>query len=192
MRCRGRWADDRVQQGCARDRNVKFLDTSVTEAHVRKILASNKSIRAAVAYWGNGAVRRLGIKKGQSVTVICDLLSGCCNPREIKRLRAAIGAKRVLTHDRLHAKYGWGKAQPSLDLRMNLTHLGRAVQAFAANSSCAEDPRPTHRSSDAKWLFSSAQVAIPRTLPASRDPNHSRSAGRLCGSTGTRVGGKRG
>jgi hypothetical protein len=63
---------------------VNFLDTLGTEFHVREILAPNKPIRAAVAYWGDGAVKRLGIRKGQNLTVICDLLSGCCNAREIE------------------------------------------------------------------------------------------------------------
>jgi hypothetical protein len=87
----------------------KFLDTSTTEAEVREILAPNEPIRAAVAYWGDGAVKKLGIKKGQNLTVICDLLSGCCNPAEIERLRKAIGRRRVLTRDRLHAKVWLGK-----------------------------------------------------------------------------------
>jgi hypothetical protein len=89
---------------------MEFLDTSATNDQIRKILASNKPVRAAVAYWGDGAVKQIGIHDGQNLTVICDLMSGCCNPKEVKKLQRLLGTSNVLTHDRLHAKVWLGES----------------------------------------------------------------------------------
>ena len=40
---------------------------------------------------------------GKNVRIICDLLSGACNPVEIEKLKGLDGV-RVRTRDRLHAK----------------------------------------------------------------------------------------
>jgi hypothetical protein len=66
-------------------------------------------VRFAVAYWGAGTVARLGIPAvaERDVQIVCDLLSGACNPCEVRRLRSVLGNGRVLTHDRLHAKVWW-------------------------------------------------------------------------------------
>jgi hypothetical protein len=84
---------------------MKFLDGPATET-VKRLLSRAKGVRAAVAYWGNGAVERLGIKlvKNDDVQVVCDVLSGGCNLREVKSLRKVVGEDRVKTCDRLHAK----------------------------------------------------------------------------------------
>ena len=60
---------------------------------------------AAVAYWGKDATKRTGLAEHPNraeVRVICDLLSGACNPNEIEEL-TRIGVQ-VKTLDRLHAK----------------------------------------------------------------------------------------
>ena len=60
---------------------------------------------AAVAYWGSGAAERTGLTEHDrpaSIRVICDLLSGACNPAEIETL-TELGVT-VRTLDRLHAK----------------------------------------------------------------------------------------
>jgi PLD-like domain len=67
-------------------------------------------VRVAVAYWGVGSVDRLDIKSvaGNDITIVCDLMSGACNPIEIKGLLKAFqkpsGNSRVLMRDHLHAK----------------------------------------------------------------------------------------
>jgi hypothetical protein len=85
---------------------MKFLDGPATETEIKRLLSRAKRVRAAVAYWGNGAVERLGIKlvKNDDVQVVCDVLSGGCNSREVKSLRKVVGEDRVKTCDRLHAK----------------------------------------------------------------------------------------
>ncbi len=88
---------------------MTFLDTLGTEAKIRTVLTEEGLIRAAVAYWGQGAVEKLGIEKHHDLTVVCDLRSGGCNPNEIAKLQKIIGKDNVLTNDRLHAKVWIGK-----------------------------------------------------------------------------------
>ena len=81
-----------------------FLSASECRAEIRRMLASNGPIQAAVAYWGEGAIRDLGIHKGLDLTVVCDVRSGGCNTDVVEELIRLFGRKRILTHDRLHAK----------------------------------------------------------------------------------------
>ena len=84
---------------------MRFLTGSKIQTHVKKIARRTDALMAAVAYWGTGAAERTGLtrsKKPENVRVICDLLSGACNPAEIERLmQLGLGVK---TLDRLHAK----------------------------------------------------------------------------------------
>lgn len=82
----------------------RMLDTMSTEAAIRDLVSSGEPLKVAVAYWGYGATERLCLKDRKNIQIICDLLSGGCNPEEIKKLQKAIGRKNVLTLDRLHAK----------------------------------------------------------------------------------------
>jgi hypothetical protein len=77
-----------------------------TESEIKKLLESSSQIRAAVAYWGADAMEQLGIEglAGRDVIIICDLMSGACNPDEIERLQKYLGRQRVLMRDNLHAK----------------------------------------------------------------------------------------
>ena len=62
-------------------------------------------VMAAVAYWGEGAADRTGFSENadaNNVRIICDLLSGACNPTEIETLMQL--GLTVRTLDRLHAK----------------------------------------------------------------------------------------
>jgi hypothetical protein len=85
---------------------MDFADGPAVEKKVKGLLERAKRARIAVAYWGAGAVDRLGLGKVPSIdlVVVCDLLSGGCNPTEIGTLREMLGPDRVLTCDRLHAK----------------------------------------------------------------------------------------
>src|SRR4051812_817985 len=57
----------------------------------------------AVPFWGEGAIKSLGLGTGQKVHVICNLSSNACNPNVIADLKKLKGVK-VFTHPRLHAK----------------------------------------------------------------------------------------
>jgi hypothetical protein len=83
---------------------LKFLETVNTRTEIRKLLKGGDLVRAAVSYWGAGAIEGLGIAEGQNLDVVCDILSGGCNPDEVRRLQRILGAPRVRTYDRLHAK----------------------------------------------------------------------------------------
>jgi hypothetical protein len=83
---------------------MKFLETFDTISEIRSLLDTGDPVRAAVSYWGDGAVDSLGITKGRDLIVVCDVLSGGCNPAEVRKLMGVLGSDRVLTYDRLHTK----------------------------------------------------------------------------------------
>jgi hypothetical protein len=85
---------------------MNFLDGPAAEVAIRRLLSEAKFLRAAVAYWGDGAVGRLGIEglTTRDVQIVCDVLSGGCNPKEVQRIQAAVGSDNVKRCDRLHAK----------------------------------------------------------------------------------------
>ena len=89
---------------------MRFLAGADIQTQVRMIASRTGEVMAAVAYWGSGAAERTGLtqhNRPASVRVICDLLSGACNPAEIEALRA-LGVT-VKTLDRLHAKVWIGE-----------------------------------------------------------------------------------
>ncbi len=83
---------------------MRFLTGASIQRHVSRIVRRTADVSAAVAYWGTGAAERTGMRKRNPgrVRVICDLLSGACNPSEIETL-LGLGVQ-VRTLDRLHAK----------------------------------------------------------------------------------------
>ena len=84
---------------------MRFLTGAGIQTQVRRIASRTGEVMAAVAYWGSGAAARTGITehdRPESVRIICDLLSGACNPDEIEAL-TKLGFS-VKTLDRLHAK----------------------------------------------------------------------------------------
>jgi hypothetical protein len=56
----------------------------------------------AVAFWGNGAVAKLGLNRGAKVDIVCNALHPGCNPEVI--LALVKKGHRVKTNDQLHAK----------------------------------------------------------------------------------------
>ena len=84
---------------------MRFLSGPGIQAQVRRLASRSGEVMAAVAYWGKGASERTGLTDNDrpaGVRVICDLLSGACNPVEIETL-VSLGVS-VRTLDRLHAK----------------------------------------------------------------------------------------
>ncbi|MCW2276581.1 hypothetical protein GJ654_20615 [Rhodoblastus acidophilus] len=69
---------------------------------IRSNLANSASNRVAVAFWGDGAIKSLGIEHPENYEIICNLTMGGTNPKEIKRL---IEQGYSVRHSpRLHAK----------------------------------------------------------------------------------------
>ena len=68
---------------------MRFLTGPEIQAEVRRITARTGEVMAAVAYWGTEAAERTGlthVRDAANVRIICDLLSGACNPDEIESL----------------------------------------------------------------------------------------------------------
>lgn len=85
---------------------TQFFDGPNIEKKVRELLKDVGPVRVAVAYWGEGAVGRLGLErlKGRDIRIYCNVASGGCNVTEIKLLQQAIGPANVKTCDTLHSK----------------------------------------------------------------------------------------
>lgn len=84
---------------------MRFLTGVEIQRQVSRIVRRGGVVSVAVAYWGTGAAKRTGITRHpnpRQIRLICDLLSGFCNPKEIESL-IRLGV-RVQTLDRLHAK----------------------------------------------------------------------------------------
>jgi len=83
-----------------------FLPGVSIRDEIRKLVHRSSRVWVAVAYWGAGATEWLDLKarKQRDVIVVCDLMSGACNPDEIASLRRHLGERFVLKLDRLHAK----------------------------------------------------------------------------------------
>jgi len=79
---------------------IKVLSEKDTPDHVKKMSAGRK-VRHAVAFWGSGAVERIGLDGATGGKIICNLQSGCTNPNEILKLLPDFEVK---THGKLHGK----------------------------------------------------------------------------------------
>lgn len=106
---------------------MKFLDESTALDTIGKILEDSSKAKMAVAFWGDGALRKLGIPRpGLLIEAICNLESGSCNPFEIRKLRDASGIS-LKTHKRLHAKVYWTPSAAVLG-SSNASSNGLAVE----------------------------------------------------------------
>ncbi|NEI04823.1 MULTISPECIES: phospholipase D family protein [Rhizobium] len=83
---------------------MKFLDENTVLQSVRASLSTTDTATLVVAFWGDGAIERLGLDKPwRSLRVVCNLESGASNPAEITRLQT-IPNVEVRTDWRLHGK----------------------------------------------------------------------------------------
>ena len=126
---------------------MRFLAGADIQAQVRTIASRTGEVMAAVAYWGNGAAERTGLTqhdRPENVRIICDLLSGACNPDEIEALMQRGFCVKML--DRLHAKV-WIGGDDVIVGSANASQnglLGEGDQATNANIEAAvlsQDPR---------------------------------------------------
>jgi len=129
---------------------MRFLTDYEIQKQVKKIASQNSDLMAAVAYWGRGAAERTGLKdlvKNEQIDIriICDLLSGACNPSEIEELIGTPGI-HVRKLDRLHAKVWIG---------------GEHVIVGSANASSSGLPskEDSHANIEAAVLFAEESIA---------------------------------
>jgi PLD-like domain len=88
---------------------LKFLHGTAILTSAKKVIEDGESIDLAVAYWGDGAIKLLGISGSKPMRIICDLLSGGCNPKEVEKFLKPPFVENVeIRHlSGLHAKVYW-------------------------------------------------------------------------------------
>lgn len=107
---------------------TKFLDGTETTKAIKNLVKKSKTIYAAVAYWGNGASEILeGLRPNADICIICDLMSGACNPNETRHLLKTYGNANVLTLDKLHAKV-WYTENGAIIGSSNISTNGLALE----------------------------------------------------------------
>lgn len=82
-----------------------IVDGPTLLARIKSCSAQNEMMSFAVAYWGNGVIEAMGLKKSHNLLIICNLDHGGTNPKVIREL-LKMGAE-VKMHPRLHAKIGY-------------------------------------------------------------------------------------
>jgi hypothetical protein len=93
---------------------TSFVSDKGVREEIKKLVTDTDEFVLAVAFWGKGALQQLGLDKlrsQQKGTIICNLMSGACNPNEINKLIKLVQDSRsnlkVLKHEKLHAKVYW-------------------------------------------------------------------------------------
>ena len=108
----------------------QILDT------VQQLVQHEGELLAAVAFWGRGAGEQTGIvNRAQPARILCDLLSGACNPAEIACLQENVHVE-VKYRPHLHAKVwmnGNGVVVGSANASMN----GLGFETGASNIEAA-------------------------------------------------------
>ena len=124
---------------------MRFLSGTEIQTQVRAITSRTGEVLAAVAYWSSGAAKRTGLSDHghpTSVRIICDLLSGACDPAEIEALTAR--GVTVKTLDRLHAKV-WISGKDVIVGSANASRSGLPVdgeqRANVEAATLSQDPR---------------------------------------------------
>lgn len=108
-----------------------LLDETAALSVIRDLLAGTSHARLAVAFWGKGAIGRLGLDQpGLTAEILCNLESGACNPAELRRLydHPSISLR---SHPALHAKVWW-TAEGAVLGSSNASANGLAVEGDAA------------------------------------------------------------
>ena len=87
---------------------LKLIRENVVATTFRKIVDPKGKTLVAVAFWGAGSIKSLGLEKLKDCDVLCNLESLACNPYVISDI-IALG-HNVKSHPRLHAKMYIGAA----------------------------------------------------------------------------------
>ena len=83
-----------------------FLSGSAIRNRIIELVADSNKMDCAVAFWGRGASELFASRSPTlRIRIICDLMSGACNPIVIREL-LSIGAQVKLV-DGMHAKVYW-------------------------------------------------------------------------------------
>ena len=118
---------------------MRFLTDGQILETVRQLVRRDDELLAAVAFWGRGAGQQIGISErtpqsAQPTKVLCDLLSGACNPAEIRHLKEnGIEAKY---RRNLHAKV-WMNGNDVVVGSANASTNGLGFEAAGSNIEAA-------------------------------------------------------
>lgn len=111
---------------------MNLLDERQALIAIRALLDASDTARLAVAFWGAGAISRLGLdRSGLSAQVLCNLDSGACNPAELRKIRELPGIS-IRSHPSLHAKVYWTPEGAVLG-SSNASTNGLALEGDAAS-----------------------------------------------------------
>lgn len=83
---------------------MKLCKGDETLSLLSKHIQGSQTFRGAIAFWGAGAVKQLGLTGAHNIEVVCNVDMGGTNPVVIKELLELNAAVRI--HPRLHAKLG--------------------------------------------------------------------------------------
>lgn len=112
---------------------MKLLDEAKALVEIRSLLGEADEARLAVAFWGAGAIERLGLDRpGFRAQILCNLDSGACNPAELRRIRKLSGIM-LRAHPALHAKVYW-TPQAAVLGSSNASSNGLALEGDAAGA----------------------------------------------------------
>ena len=110
------------------------VDNQILQA-VRQLVEGNEELLAAVAFWGRGAGQQTGITERTAPTkVLCDLLSGSCNPTEVRHLLENNIQVKYRPH--LHAKV-WMSGNEVVVGSANASMNGLGFEAAGSNIEAA-------------------------------------------------------
>jgi len=115
---------------------MQLLDETQALTEIRKILEVASEAKLAVAFWGVGALIKMGLDRtGLDLTIICNLDSGACNPAEIGTIIKKLpkDRNRVFSNPRLHAKVYWTPGRAIIG-SSNASANGLAIEGEALNS----------------------------------------------------------
>ena len=82
---------------------MKFLSNLNYYSQVKKLFTNNENIDIAVAFWGEDAIRFFKDVSNKKIRIICNIESGACNPKVIKKLLETSNVN-LKTNKFLHAK----------------------------------------------------------------------------------------
>ena len=104
-----------------------FLFGTDIRARLVELINSSSEINCAVAFWGNGAEELFATSPKKSIRIICDLMSGACNPAVIRKLMSVGAAVKMVNG--MHAKVYWTPVGAIMDPQTRLqTALAKKVR----------------------------------------------------------------
>lgn len=112
---------------------MKLLTEETLATEISAEIAKCGDVRVAVAFWGKGGSRQIGLQAARKCRILCNLRSGACNPDEIAALRRRKKSVEIRTHDRLHAKVYWTPKAVAIG-SSNVSTNGLAISPDAAGS----------------------------------------------------------